>query len=109
VIATQPVHWRSWLPNSGCLSRLFRGRCLERNVVSEVFPLEISQRLIYLVVSVGTRVVMQEQQWEVLEHPPYSPDLVPSDFHLFGPLKHHLSAEHFPDDEAVEREVTAWF
>jgi hypothetical protein len=25
---------------------------------------------------------------------------------LFGPLKHHLSAEHFPDDEAVEREVT---
>jgi hypothetical protein len=52
---------------------------------------------------------MQQQQWEVLEHPPYSPDLAPSDFHLFGPLKHHLSAEHFPDDEAVEREVTAWF
>jgi hypothetical protein len=25
------------------------------------------------------------------------------------PLKHHLSAEHFPNDEAVEREVTAWF
>jgi hypothetical protein len=28
---------------------------------------------------------------------------------LFRPLKHHLSAEYFPDDEAVEREVTAWF
>jgi hypothetical protein len=27
---------------------------------------------------------------------------------LFGPLN-HLSTEHFPDDEAVEREVTAWF
>jgi hypothetical protein len=38
-----------------------------------------------------------------------SPDLAPSDFHLFGPLKHHLSAEYFPDDETVEREVTAWF
>jgi hypothetical protein len=48
-------------------------------------------------------------KWEVLEHPPYSPDLVPSDFYLFGPLKHHLSAEHFPDNEAVEREDTAWF
>jgi hypothetical protein len=34
--------------------------------------------------------------------------LVPSYFHLFGPPKHHLSAEHFPDDEAVEKEVTAW-
>jgi histone-lysine N-methyltransferase SETMAR len=57
----------------------------------------------------GTRVVMQEQQWEDLEHPLYSPDLAPSDFRLFGPLKRHLSVEHFPDDEAVEREVTAWF
>jgi hypothetical protein len=28
---------------------------------------------------------------------------------LFGPLNLDLSAEHFPDDEAVEREVTAWF
>jgi hypothetical protein len=24
-------------------------------------------------------------------------------------ISSHLSAEHFPDDEAVEREVTAWF
>jgi histone-lysine N-methyltransferase SETMAR len=31
-----------------------------------------------------------------LEHPSYSPVLAPSDFHLFSPLKHHLSAEHFP-------------
>jgi hypothetical protein len=69
----------------------------------------ILQRLICLVGSMGTHVVMQEQQWEVLEHPLYSPDLDPNDFHLFSPLKHHLLAEHFPDDEAVEREVTAWF
>jgi hypothetical protein len=75
----------------------------------EDFPFDISQRLICLVGSMGTRVVMQEQQWEVLEHPPYSPDLASSDFHLFGPLKHHLSADHFPDDETVKREVAAWF
>jgi transposase len=56
-----------------------------------------------------TNETLRNFKWEVLEHPPYSPDLVPSDFDLFGPLKHHLSAEHFPDDEAVEREVTAWF
>jgi hypothetical protein len=64
------------------------------------FPLEILQRLICLVGSMGTHVVMQEQQWEVCKHSLYSPDLAPSDFHLFGPLKHHLSAEHFPHDEA---------
>jgi hypothetical protein len=28
---------------------------------------------------------------------------------LFGPLKHHLSGERFPDDDAVERAVRAWF
>jgi len=28
---------------------------------------------------------------------------------LFGPSKHHLSGEHFPDDYAVERAVRAWF
>jgi hypothetical protein len=54
-------------------------------------------------------VLLQEQQWEVLEHPPYSPDLAPGDFQLLSPLKRHLSAEHFPNNEAVEREVTAWF
>jgi hypothetical protein len=72
-------------------------------------PLEISQRLICLVGSMGMPVFMQEQQREVLEHPPYSTNLAPSDFHLFGALKCHLSAEHFPDNEAVGRKVTAWF
>jgi hypothetical protein len=56
-----------------------------------------------------TNEMLQNLKWEVLEHTPYSPDLAPRDFHLFGPLEHHLSAEHFPDEEAVEREVTAWF
>jgi hypothetical protein len=26
-----------------------------------------------------------------------------------GHNSHEISAEHFPDDEAVEREVTTWF
>ena len=30
-------------------------------------------------------------------------------FHLFGPLKQHLSGERFPDDDSVERPVWAWF
>jgi hypothetical protein len=29
---------------------------------------------------------IQKLQWELFEHPPYSPDLVPSDLHLFHPL-----------------------
>ena len=30
---------------------------------------------------------IRQMNREVLEHPAYSPDLVPSDFHLFGPLR----------------------
>jgi hypothetical protein len=50
-----------------------------------------------------TNQTLRNFKWEVLEHPPYRPDLAPSDIHLFGHLKYHLSAEHFPDDEVVER------
>ncbi|KAG8330454.1 hypothetical protein J6590_063704 [Homalodisca vitripennis] len=32
---------------------------------------------------------------EVLPHPPYSPDLSPSDFHLFGLLKEALRGNAF--------------
>jgi hypothetical protein len=39
-----------------------------------------------------TQERIQELKWELLEHPPYSPDLAPSDFHLFGPQKTTLVA-----------------
>jgi histone-lysine N-methyltransferase SETMAR len=39
--------------------------------------------------------------WTVLPHPPYSPDLAPSDFHLFGSLKDALRGTHFEDDNSV--------
>jgi histone-lysine N-methyltransferase SETMAR len=54
-----------------------------------------------------TTATLRSFKWEVLQHLPYSPDLAPSDFHLFDPLKHHLSGERVPDDDAVERAVRA--
>jgi len=37
------------------------------------------------------------ERWgrEILEHPPYSPDLAPSGFHLFPNMKKHLRAKRF--------------
>ena len=37
-----------------------------------------------------------------LTPPPYSPDLAPSDFHLFGPLKESMKGIHFQTDEEVK-------
>jgi len=33
--------------------------------------------------------------WTVVPHTPYSPDLVPSDFHLLGPMKDGLRGQLF--------------
>jgi hypothetical protein len=33
--------------------------------------------------------------WELLSYPLYTPDLAPSDYHLFGPLKDHLRGHHY--------------
>lgn len=55
-----------------------------------------------------TQERIDELGWQLLQHPHYSPDLAPSDFHLFGPLKTHLGSKRFVDDEDVEREVRMW-
>jgi transposase len=51
---------------------------------------------------------IQDRQWELLEHPPYNPDLVPSDFHLFGSLKKHLGDKRLADDEEIKTGVRRW-
>jgi histone-lysine N-methyltransferase SETMAR len=56
----------------------------------------------------STQGRIEELQWELLEHLPYSPDLAPSDFHLFDPLKNHLGGTRFTDDKEVETEVQKW-
>jgi histone-lysine N-methyltransferase SETMAR len=48
---------------------------------------------------------IEKMCWEILEHPPHSPDLTPSDFHLFGKLKELLSGKRFASDQEVENET----
>ena len=43
--------------------------------------------------------------WTVVPHPPYSPNLVPSDFHLFRPRKDGLHEQHFPSYDTIVRAV----
>ena len=43
----------------------------------------------------------------MVPHPPYSPDLAPTDYHLFGSLK-NLCGTKFSDDEAVKEICREW-
>jgi histone-lysine N-methyltransferase SETMAR len=42
-------------------------------------------------------------------HPPYTPDLAPSDFHLYLHLKSFLAGRRFHDDNEVKEAVTTCF
>lgn len=59
--------------------------------------------------SLVTRQKLTELNWEVLPHPPYSPDLAPSDYHLFRSLQNSLNGKNFDSDEAVENHLSRFF
>jgi len=44
--------------------------------------------------------------FQCLNHPSYSPDLAPSDYHLFPGLKNQLKGRHFSSDPVIAAEVT---
>ncbi|EZA54736.1 Histone-lysine N-methyltransferase SETMAR [Ooceraea biroi] len=46
-------------------------------------------------VSLTIRQKLLEFGWDVLPHSPYSPDIAPSDFHLFRSLQNSLSGKNF--------------
>ena len=52
--------------------------------------------------------LLERWGWEILEHPPYSPDLAPSDFHLFPNMKKHLRAKRFKSLADVKHEMQTW-
>jgi len=43
-----------------------------------------------------------------LDHPPYSPDLAASDYHLFPGLKKELKCRHFKSDVEVITAAETW-
>lgn len=59
--------------------------------------------------SITTMAKLHELGYELLPHPPYSPDLAPSDFFLFADLKRMLAGKKFRTNEEVIAEVEAYF
>ena len=55
-----------------------------------------------------TQQKINEFGWEVLPHPPYSPDIAPSDYHLFLSLSNHLSGKQFQNEEQVKQDITSF-
>ncbi|KAG5307565.1 MOS1T transposase, partial [Pseudoatta argentina] len=47
-------------------------------------------------------------KWEVLPHPLYSPDIAPSDFHLFRSMAHGLADRRFHSYEEAQKWIDSW-
>jgi len=48
---------------------------------------------------------IENMWWEFLPHPPYSPHLAPSDYHLFGFIKNQVRGQHYEINEALKTAV----
>jgi hypothetical protein len=46
-----------------------------------------------------TRALLKHFNWELFDHPPYSPDLTPNDYHLFNYLKKWLRSQRSSNNE----------
>ena len=55
------------------------------------------------------QAAIRECKFEQLNHPPYSPDLAPSDYYMFRNLKSHLRGTRFRDDDERTAAIEAWF
>ena len=59
--------------------------------------------------SMKTMAKLNELGFELLPHPPYSPDLSPSDYWLFADLKKMLRGKRFGSNDEVIAETNAYF
>jgi len=55
-----------------------------------------------------TVVTITDLHFECLPHPPYSPELAPIDFPMFGPLKEAMGGKKFRFGEEVRHVVHEW-
>ena len=50
-----------------------------------------------------TQATIENLDWEVLPHPAYSPDLAPTDYHLFRSMEHFFREKSYSDSENIKK------
>ncbi|UYV73909.1 hypothetical protein LAZ67_11001400 [Cordylochernes scorpioides] len=71
-------------------------------------PEESAPKKAKVTISAGKVMAMENFKWKIFTHPPHSPELAPSDFHLYPALKWHLGGKHFANDDEVQAEANHW-
>ena len=58
--------------------------------------------------ALATKKILANLGFQYLDHPPSSPDLAPSDYHLFPGLKTEMKVRHFSSNAEVIATVKTW-
>ena len=59
-------------------------------------------------VTKSVKTYLETLKWEVLPHPPYSPDIAPSDYYLFRSMAHGLADQQFRSYEDIKKWLDSW-
>ena len=59
--------------------------------------------------SLLTRQKLLQLGWDIMPHPPYFPDLAPSDYYLFRSLQNFLNGKTFTSNEEVKNDLEQFF
>ena len=59
-------------------------------------------------VAKAVKTYLETLKWEVLPHPPYSPDIVQSDYYLLRSITHGLAEQQFRSYEDIEKWLDSW-
>jgi len=111
------VHWELLPPNSTVDSNVY---CQQLDIVNyallKKYPALVNRRRVLLLhdnarphVSKVTQNKIKDLGWEVLPHPPYSPDIAPTDYHLFRSLQHYLTNKRYANEDDVKYDIQIFF
>ena len=53
-------------------------------------------------VAIPVKKYVENSGWEVIPHPPYSPDLAPSDYHVFRSMQNALIGIRFSSEQGIQ-------
>jgi len=59
-------------------------------------------------VTKSVKTYLATLKWEVLSHPPYSPDIAFFDYHLLRSMAHGLANQHLRSYEEVKNWIETW-
>lgn len=60
-------------------------------------------------VAIKTLQKLKEFEWDIIPHPPYSPDIAPSDYYLFRSLEHFIAGKSFKDSASIKMTLDQFF